>query len=86
MYIHDKEQESSTPQQEVVTSKEYFDELTDKVELEYFSEEEETVQQKSRSETPATVIWGSYSIGDVDVIKQFHSLREKLPKNTPELQ
>ncbi|CAG8458436.1 11160_t:CDS:10 [Paraglomus brasilianum] len=79
------EEESPTRQQEVVTSKEYFDELTDKVELEYFFEEEETVQQRSRSETLVAVVWGSYSIGNVDIIKQFHSVREKLPKKTPEL-
>lgn len=65
---------------------EYFDNLVDNVDLSYIGREEEPIPAPLTSTISAVKSWDSFKIDDIDIVKFFSSLRNSLPKKTPEVQ
>ncbi|SRR6266498_2574969 len=64
----------------------YFDTLIDNVDLSYIEREEEPIQEPLTSTISVVNSWDSFKIGNIDILEIFRSLRNSLPKKSPEVQ
>jgi len=63
----------------------YFDTLIDNVNLSYIEREEEPIQKPITSTISVVNSWDSFKIGNIDILEIFRSLRNSLPKKSPEV-
>ena len=64
----------------------YFNSLMDNVDLSYIGREEETMPACLTPTISVINSWNSFKIDDIDVVEFFGSLRDSLPKKSPEVQ